>query len=155
MGVAGSGKTSLAAPLADALGARLVEADDLHPPANIAKMSAGEPLTDDDRQPWLEALAAELDRPPVVVTCSALRRSYRDVLRAAGDIVVVHLVIDEETAVRRLDDRSGHFMGPGMVASQFDTLEAPGKDETDVITVDGEAAVEQNVAAVLACVRGG
>jgi len=150
MGVAGSGKTSLAIPLAESLGARFVEADDAHPAANIAKMRAGRPLDDDDRRPWLERLATELGTPPVVVTCSALKRTYRDVLRGAGGVCFVFLDLDETTALARLHDRPDHFMGPNMIASQFETLERPGDDESDVLRLDATAPVDANVGLVLA-----
>ena len=149
MGVAGSGKSSLAAPLAASLGARLVEADDLHPPANIAKMSEGIPLTDDDRRPWLDLVAEELTRAPVVATCSALRRAYRDRLRRPGNVRFVHLETDEATALDRLERRHDHFMGPEMVRSQFAALEAPADDEHDIVVLDATAAVEANVASAL------
>lgn len=148
MGVAGSGKTSLAVPLADALGARYVEADDAHPAANIAKMRSGQPLDDDDRAPWLERLVRELGDAPVVMTCSALKRRYRDVLRTPGGVRFVFLDLDETTALARLRDRSGHFMGPSMVASQFAALERP-DDEHDVIRLDADEPLDSNVARVL------
>jgi carbohydrate kinase (thermoresistant glucokinase family) len=151
MGVAGSGKTTVGERLATALGARYVEADSAHPPENIAKMSAGIPLTDDDRWPWLERLAGELaGGDPVVVTCSALKRRYRDVLRTAGSVQFVYLAIDRRAATERMAARRDHFMGVGMVDSQFAALEPPSPDETDVITIDGSRPVADLVASALA-----
>ncbi len=137
MGVAGSGKSTVGAALAARRGARFVDADDLHPPVNLAKMAAGTPLDDDDRWPWLAAVRRELRTGgDVVVACSALRRTYRDALRGAGDVRFVHLVVGRDVAGRRVAGRSGHVFGPGLVASQFDALEPPGADERDVATVD-------------------
>jgi len=153
MGVSGSGKTSVARQLADALEVRFVEGDRLHPQANIDKMAAGEPLTDDDRWPWLDRVAAELRRPPVVVTCSALKRSYRDRLRRAGDVLFADLVLSQETATRRVAGRDGHFMESDMVASQFEALEPPPSDEPGVIRVDAEPDLASVVDATVRAVR--
>lgn len=137
MGVAGSGKSTVAELVGDRLGTSVVEADDLHPPANVAKMASGRPLTDADRAPWLAAVTRALaTSDDVVVTCSALRRAYRDVLRRAGSVTFVFLDVDADTARRRLAERRGHFMGPEMVASQFAALERPDSDEDDVLAVD-------------------
>lgn len=150
MGVAGSGKTTIGLRVADVLDVEYVEADDAHPPANIEKMAAGVPLTDADRQPWLETLAKQLAaRTAVVVSCSALKRSYRDVLRRAGDVTFVYLELTPAVATHRTSDRAGHFMGPDMVTSQFDTLEPPADDETDVVTVDATATPAEIVAAIV------
>jgi gluconokinase len=150
MGVAGAGKTTVGTALAAALGARFVDADTRHPAANVAKMAAGIPLTDADRAPWLEALAADLAGPaPVVVTCSALKRVHRDVLRTAGAVTFVYLALDPDEARRRVATRPGHFLGPGLVDDQFATLEPPGPDEADVITLDGRAGVDVLVAEAL------
>ncbi len=149
MGVAGAGKTTVALELAARLGARYVEGDDLHPPDNVARMAAGVPLTDDDRAPWLDRLASELAAGgDVVATCSALRRRYRDVLRRAGGVRFVFLDLDPATAARRAAGRTGHFMPPTMVASQFETLERPTADEADVVTVDARGAIDDVVAHV-------
>ena len=128
MGVAGCGKSTLAALLAQALGLQLVEGDDHHPEHNRQKMQAGIPLTDEDRAGWLDRLAQSLRDDPdgLVVTCSALRRLYRDRLRAAvPDLRFVYLDIDPEEALRRVSSRGAHFFGPGLVESQFATLESP------------------------------
>lgn len=149
MGVAGAGKTTVGRALAAHLGARYVEGDDLHPPANVARMAAGVPLTDADRAPWLERVAAELGAEgDVVTTCSALRRPYRDVLRQAGGVRFVFLDLDADTAHRRAADRSGHFLPASMVASQFDALERPAADEPDVVTVGATGPVDEVVALV-------
>jgi gluconokinase len=146
MGVAASGKTTVAEGLAQTLRAVYLEADTFHPPANIAKMSNGIPLTDEDRWPWLssmrDALAAH-DR--VVVTCSALKKSYRDLLRSAGAVQFVFLEIDRSLVNDRIGARKGHFMTAQMVESQFATLEAPGSDEPDVIAADARWTVEEIV----------
>ena len=159
MGVAGSGKSTIGAALAARHGAPFLEGDDFHPASNIEKMAAGAPLTDEDRWPWLAALRQAIrGEDQVVVACSALKRVYRDALRAAGDVRFVELVIDPEEARRRLATRPDHFMGPAMVDSQFEALEPLGKDETDVTAVEerGEiAAVVDKVEAVLAGLRAG
>lgn len=137
MGVAGSGKSTVGELLADRAGARYVDGDSLHPPENVAKMAAGTPLTDADRQPWLERVRDELasgDR--IVVACSALKRAYRDILRGAGGVRFVFLDVDEPTARQRTRDRTAHWMSEQMVQSQFDTLERPSDDEQDIVTVD-------------------
>ncbi len=138
MGVSGVGKTTVGKRLAERLGARYIEGDKFHPPANIEKMSRGEPLSDDDRKPWLERLAAELDvsrakGESVVLACSALRRRYRDILRAGHDDVdFVFLDADQAVIQKRLDARRNHFMPPSLLDSQFAALERPGPDERAV-----------------------
>jgi gluconokinase len=128
MGVSGCGKSTLAAHVARELGLVLVEGDDHHPAQNRQKMQAGIPLTDEDRAGWLDRLAQVLRDDPLglVMTCSALRRRYRDRLRAAvPDLRFVHLDIEPEEALRRVSSRGAHFFGPGLVESQFATLESP------------------------------
>lgn len=151
MGVAGAGKSTVAERLAERFGVRYVDADTAHPPANVAKMAAGEALTDEDRWPWLARLVAELRADgPVIVTCSALKRRYRDVLRQATGTRFVFLDLDEPTAFARVAARPGHFMGAGMVAGQFAALERPTADETDVAVIDAAGSVDEVVAAVVA-----
>ncbi len=151
IGVAGSGKTTVASSLAGRRGARFVDADTLHPPANLAKMSAGVPLDDDDRWPWLAAVRRELrSGGEVVVACSALRRRYRDALRGAGDVRFVYLAMSREEAVRRVAGRSHHVFRADLVASQFDALEPPGADEGDVATVDAGHPVDAVLGAAAA-----
>lgn len=131
MGVAGSGKTTIGRLLADTLGWSFADADDFHPPENIAKMAAGHPLDDRDRAPWLAALRAHLDHclargENTVVTCSALKQRYRDALIADPvKIRLVYLHGTRDLLLSRLAARHGHFMGPTMLDSQLATLEPP------------------------------
>jgi gluconokinase len=147
MGVAGAGKSTVARRLAIALDLEFAEGDDFHPLANVAKMSRGEPLTDAERLPWLESLAAwtrEQDERgrSTVVSCSAMRRSYRDVLRrGAPETFFVHLHGDEETIRRRMESRK-HFMPPALLRSQLDTLESLQPDELGM-TVDATLTPEE------------
>ena len=150
MGVAGCGKSTVAAAAATRLDARFVDADAVHSPANVAKMSAGIALTDDDRWPWLIALRTELQAGNVVVACSALRRSYRDLLRVAGHVVFVFLDITVDEARRRVGARTGHFMGAAMIDSQFATLERPSDDETDIAVVAADGPIESVIEAAIA-----
>jgi gluconokinase len=136
MGVCGSGKSLIGAALARELGVEFVEGDALHPPDNVKRMAAGVPLTDDDRQGWLAAIAARLrdarrEGVGLVVSCSALKRKYRDVLRSAGDAEVrfVFLAGDRALVAERLANRRGHFMPPSLLDSQLTTLEEPSPDE--------------------------
>lgn len=135
MGVAGSGKSRIGAALAEALGIDFAEGDDYHPAENVARMSSGIPLTDGDRAGWLRALANRLGEARdagtgLVMTCSALKRSYRDVLRAAAsDVQFVFLEGDRALVAERLSGRRGHFMPPALLESQFATLEEPVPEE--------------------------
>ncbi|KUM83606.1 MULTISPECIES: gluconokinase [Streptomyces] len=137
MGVAGTGKTTIGPLLAARLGVPYAEGDDFHPQANIAKMSAGTPLTDDDRWPWLDAIGSWAHgRAGVggVVSCSALKRSYRDRLRAeAPGVVFVHLAGDRSLIEDRMSHRQGHFMPTALLDSQFATLQALQEDEAGVV----------------------
>jgi gluconokinase len=143
MGVAGSGKSTVMAQLAERLGWRWAEADDFHPPANVAKMSAGQALTDEDRWPWLRTIAnwigeRESAGENAVVTCSALRRKYRDFLRNGHPSVrFVHLAVDRTILERRMAQRRGHYMPPSLLGSQLDTLEPLDPDEPAIL-VSGE-----------------
>lgn len=141
MGVSGSGKTTIATLLAQRLGYRFAEGDDFHPPANVEKMSHDQPLTDADRAPWLAAIHAyAVDRlaagERLVVTCSALKRRYRDdLLRGIADSRVVFLHGDRELIAARIAARKGHFFPPDLLNSQFTALEEPTPDE-NAVTVD-------------------
>ncbi len=153
MGVSGAGKTAVGNALARRLGYDFVEGDDYHPPANLDKMSRGEALDDDDRRGWLEALAAAIGDwraagCDVVLSCSALKRSYREML--GQGVRVVYLRGDEELIRRRLAARRGHFMPPGLLASQLAALEEP----TDALTIDITEDPETLAAALAAKLEG-
>lgn len=147
MGVSGSGKSTIGEALAKRLRWRFEDGDAFHPPSNVAKMKAGHPLNDDDRRPWLEAIAAEIERVAaardhVIIACSALKRAYRDILiHGRGDTRIVFLDGSEDLIATRLQKRKGHFMPPGLLASQFAALEVPAPDE-HVISVSIAADVE-------------
>lgn len=134
MGVTGCGKSSAGAALAGSLGVPFADADDFHPASNVAKMSEGIPLTDDERRPWLDAVGQWLAlHPDSVMACSALKRSYRDRLRdAAGDVVYVHLAAKQSVLAERVERRTaneGHFAGADLLDSQYAALEPLGFDE--------------------------
>ncbi|MEU0928340.1 gluconokinase [Streptomyces malaysiensis] len=136
MGVSGTGKTTIGPLLAEEFGVPYAEADDFHPPANIAKMSAGTPLNDDDRRPWLDAIGAwahDHTEGGGVVSCSALKRMYRDRLRsAAPGIVFLHLTGDRDVIAERMKERKGHFFSGDLLDSQLATLEPLQPDEYGV-----------------------
>ncbi len=141
MGVSGSGKSTVGAALAQRLRVSFMDADTLHPPANVAKMAAGEPLDDDDRYPWLQRVGEWLTghRDGGVVSCSALKRKYRDQLRAqCPRVEFLHLSGSPELIGRRVAGRSGHFMPAALLQSQFDTLEPLGADERGVVVDVGQ-----------------
>lgn len=153
MGVSGSGKSTVAARLAGRIGLPYVDGDDLHPQSNVDKMHAGTPLEDADRWPWLDRVAATLNertaaRGGVVLACSALKRAYRDRLRAGtgGRVRFAFLDVGMAEIEARLRRRVDHFMPPQLLQSQFDTLERPGPDETDVTTVPADGPAEDLVA---------
>jgi gluconokinase len=147
MGVSGSGKSTIGEKLAQRLGWSYEDGDRFHPLSNVAKMSAGQPLTDEDRWPWLQAIANEIDRicearEHAVIPCSALKRAYRDILmHGRRDVRIIYLKGTQDLIASRLAVRKGHFMPPGLLASQFRTLEAPDPSENPV-TVSIEAPVE-------------
>ena len=154
MGVCGSGKTTVAHLLAERLACAMVEGDNLHSPENVLQMSAGTALTDADRADWLVAIgrhiaAASRDRRALVVSCSALKRSYRDTLRRADPhLVFVHLVGDKALLRQRMTLRQDHFMPASLLDSQFDTLESPAPDE-HAISCDAAQNATQIVRSVL------
>ncbi|MFD4252294.1 gluconokinase [Amycolatopsis thermoflava] len=136
MGVAGSGKTTVGSALAERLGVEYAEADAFHPPANIAKMSSGHPLDDDDRWPWLHAIAAWISDHQAtggVVSSSALKRRYRDVLRTGGDVWFLHLDGPRDVLAERMQGRTGHFMPVSLLDSQLADLEPLETDERGLI----------------------
>jgi gluconokinase len=147
MGVSGTGKSTVAGLLAGRLSWDFEDGDDLHPEANVAKMASGHPLTDDDRWPWLDRVARWIQHQiaagrPGIITCSALKRSYRDRLRAPG-VTFVYLHGTQELIAERLAKRHGHYMPPGLLESQFADLEPPGQDEAALSIDIGPSAAEQ------------
>jgi gluconokinase len=155
MGVSGAGKSTVGKLVAARLDCPFRDADSFHPKANIEKMSRGEPLSDDDRWPWLNAIAAWIAEhraagTTCVVTCSALKRAYRDIVtnRQSSDVRLVYLKGDFDLIEARLKARKGHFMPPGLLRSQFAALEEPGADE-HTITVSIDATPEEIAARVV------
>jgi gluconokinase len=155
MGVSGSGKSTVAAGIAQALGLQFIDGDGLHSPENVARMQAGTPLRDEDRWPWLDRigrrLADEAGWPRgVVIACSALRRAYRDRIRAGAPSVRFVFLDGPADVIRsRMAGRTGHYMPPSLLASQLQTLEPPGDDEPDVLRVDIELPAEAVVGAAV------
>lgn len=150
MGVSGSGKSTVGAALAAALGWPMLDADDLHPPENVAKMAAGIALTDEDRWPWLDRIVVELRRLAasagnVILACSALKQAYRDRLAQAGDVRFVHLRGTPATIAARLAARRHRYMPATLLDSQFATLEPP----HDAIDIDIEASVAAQVRTII------
>lgn len=160
MGVAGCGKSSVGAALAPILAAEYLDGDDLHPPENIAKMRRGEALTDDDRTPWLALVGAALrlnhhanhhSGQRRIIGCSALKRLYRSQIIAAAlaPVTFIHLAGNRSVIEARMRARTGHFMPPSLLDSQFAALEPPGPDER-AITVDIDQSFDSVIAAILA-----
>jgi gluconokinase len=150
MGVCGCGKSTVGTMLAAALRWPFLDADDFHPPANVAKMRSGIPLSDDDRWPWLDRLAAEMSSidsrgEHAVLACSALKQVYRDRLATAGDVRFVYLKGDAATIEPRLAARAGHYMPAALLASQLATLEEP----SDAVVVDIREPVDAQAAAIV------
>lgn len=155
MGTSGTGKTTVGTALAEALGAPFAEADTFHPAANIEKMTAGIPLTDEDRWPWLRAISTWLEEHSEsggVVTCSALKRSYRDVLRTGDDPWFLHLHGSRDLIAERMTTRSGHFMPVSLLDSQLADLQPLADDERG-LRVDIAASPDEIVATALAALR--
>lgn len=160
MGVSGCGKTTVGLRLADLLRVPFADADSFHPEANIAKMGAGIPLDDDDRWPWLDVVGRRLGEAcdsgeGIVMACSALKRTYRDALRgfAAGSVFFAHLDANRELLARRMRERRGHFMPPGLLDSQLAALEPLRADEPGV-TVAVTGSAEETAAAIAAVLIG-
>jgi len=155
MGVSGSGKSSIGEKIAAGLGLPFVEGDALHPAANVEKMSRGIPLSDEDRLPWLDRIGKEMKASltkgeGIIVSCSALKRSYRDRLRAAagGNLYFVYLEGSKELLTERMGHRKGHFMPTSLLESQLQTLEVP-TGESGVVTVDIDDAIDDIAAEAL------
>lgn len=153
MGVSGSGKSTIAAALAERLDWPYEDGDKFHPRSNVEKMKAGHPLTDEDRRPWLQAIAAEIDRVAnsgqhVIIACSALKRTYRDILlHGRHDVRLIYLDGSRDLIAGRLAQRKGHFMPPQLLDSQFKTLEIPAADERAIaVSIDAEVpAIVENI----------
>jgi carbohydrate kinase (thermoresistant glucokinase family) len=160
MGVSGCGKSTVAEVLEQRLRWPFLEGDSLHPAANIAKMESGQPLTDEDRWPWLRRIATWIEErldagESGIVTCSALKRSYRDVLdRRGSGVFFVYLAGERATLEERMKARTGHFMPSSMLDSQLQTLEEPQRDEPSV-RVPIEQSTEEIVDEVIAALDGG
>lgn len=153
MGTMSTGKTFFGEQLAQKLNWPFYEADRFHPASNKEKMRAGIPLTDADRQPWLAAIAAEIKKlhtknKPAIFTCSALKKKYRDTLRVAP-VLFIHLHAPKETLEHRARTRQHEYMHPNLIQSQLDTLEFPGPDETDVISINTDDPAEQVLEKIL------
>jgi carbohydrate kinase (thermoresistant glucokinase family) len=153
MGVTGSGKTTVGCIVAERLGVPFHDGDAFHPTSNVAKMRAGIPLDDTDREPWLRNLAEKIrewnDEGGAVLACSALKEKYRRILTERGRARFILLAPPEETIAERLKLRTGHFMPSSLLRSQLDTLETP----ADAIQVTGDGSVEANVAEILSAIR--
>ena len=157
MGVSGCGKSAVGERIAQSLGLPLIEGDEFHPPSNIDKMRRGLPLDDADRAGWLDQLAAQLALHPAgaVLTCSALKRAYRERLRAAAPALrFVHLQLTQDEALRRVQSRGGHFYPPSLVASQFEALEDPA-GEPGVLAVDAALSLDAVATQALGWLRAG
>ena len=161
MGVSGSGKSAVASEVAHRLNAAFLDGDFLHPRCNIVKMSSGEPLNDDDRKPWLQALndaafAMQRTNKVSLIVCSALKKSYRDILRKGNpNLSFIYLKGDFEVIEQRLKARKGHFFKTQMLVTQFETLQEPGTDENDVLIVDIDQSLEGVVASTIEVINKG
>ncbi|MDQ0675209.1 gluconokinase [Pseudarthrobacter siccitolerans] len=146
MGVCGAGKSTVGEALAQRLGARFVDSDSLHPQANVDKMAAGIPLTDEDRWPWLALVGGELSATHpqgIIVACSALKRAYRDAIRAKAPVTIfVQLNVELSVLQSRLNQRPGHFMPPSLLGSQLETLQPLEADEAGITVTTSEGIAE-------------
>ncbi|OKH86893.1 gluconokinase [Thalassospira sp. TSL5-1] len=151
MGVAGCGKSTIGIELARFLSLPFLEGDHFHPKANVEWMAQGRPLNDDMRRPWLDRIAEQIKAAPdggIVVSCSALKRSYRDRLRTAGDVVFIHIAVPRDVLVQRMTGRD-HFMPVSLLDSQLETLEPLAPDEKGVV-IDGELPITRMIERVVA-----
>ncbi|ADO46582.1 gluconokinase [[Enterobacter] lignolyticus] len=161
MGVSGSGKSAVASEVAHQLNAAFLDGDFLHPRRNIVKMSSGEPLNDDDRKPWLQALndaafAMQRTNKVSLIVCSALKKSYRDLLREGNpNLSFIYMKGDFSVIENRLKARKGHFFKTQMLVTQFETLQEPGADEKDVLIVDIDQPLDGVVASTIALINQG
>lgn len=152
MGVSGSGKSTVGESLSRSINAKFIDGDDLHPRANIEKMAGGNPLNDDDRQPWLERIrdvcfSVQAKNETGVVVCSALKKKYRDIIREGNDqVYFIFLDGSYDLILERMKARKGHFMKEAMLQSQFSALEVPGADEHGVAHVDISGDIDNVVA---------
>ncbi|MFM2481876.1 gluconokinase [Celerinatantimonas sp. YJH-8] len=159
MGVSSSGKSSVGSALAKAIDAKFIDGDDLHPKANILKMSSGEALNDTDRGPWLErirdaAFSIGHKHEQGVIVCSALKRRYRDQIRDGNHhLIFLHLYGDIDLVAKRMQQRKNHFMPQSLLQSQFDALEIPSEDETDVITISIDGNFQEVVDRCISAVK--
>ncbi|MBE1299619.1 MAG: AAA family ATPase [Alteromonadaceae bacterium] len=153
MGVSGSGKSTVGIALARAINGRFIDGDDLHPEANIAKMQSGQPLNDDDRAPWLEKIAKEYanakqHNESLVIACSALKLSYREILRASdSNLITAFIDVNKDVLLKRMQERD-HFMPPVLLQSQLDTLETP-MGEANTIVVSGNDTISVQIQQIL------
>lgn len=159
MGVSGSGKSAVAAEVAHRLNAAFLDGDFLHPRRNIMKMAAGDPLNDDDRKPWLQALndaafAMQRTNKVSLIVCSALKKRYRDILRDGNpNLSFIYLKGDFDVIESRLRVRKGHFFKPQMLVTQFEALEEPQNDESDVLIVDIDQTLDEVVKSTIAVIN--
>lgn len=161
MGVSGSGKSAVASEVAYRLNAAFLDGDFLHPRSNIVKMSSGEPLNDDDRKPWLQALndaafAMQRTNKVSLIVCSALKKTYRDILREGNpNLSFIYMKGDFDVIESRLKARKGHFFKTQMLVTQFETLQEPGAEERDVLVVDIDQPLEDVVSSTIALIEKG
>ncbi|PJG83714.1 gluconokinase [Caviibacterium pharyngocola] len=159
MGVSSTGKTSIGTAIAQRLGLKLIDGDDLHPRANIIKMSSGQPLNDEDRAPWLErirdaAFSLEQKSERGIIICSALKKKYRDPIREGNQgVKFIFLSGDFDLVLSRMQKRQGHYMKTEMLRSQFATLEVPQQDEQDVYHIDIDASFDEVVERCIAAIK--